>query len=59
MTRIGKKCLTDVEGIEVGHYTSMTAASGVTVFICKPGAGGGVDVRGSASGPGKQIFLLL
>lgn len=38
--------ITDVEGIEVGHYTDCEAASGVSVVLCKEGAVGGVDVRG-------------
>ncbi|MGD9057307.1 MAG: P1 family peptidase [Desulfobacterales bacterium] len=48
MARIGKhNGLTDVAGIEVGHYTHADAASGVTVVICAEGAATGVDVRGS------------
>lgn len=43
-------CLTDVEGIMVGHFTSLEAASGVTAIICLEGATAGVDVRGSAPG---------
>jgi putative pantetheine hydrolase len=51
MTNIGKNnCLTDVEGIMVGHFTSTEAASGVTVVLCLDGAVAGVDVRGSAPG---------
>lgn len=42
--------LTDVEGIEVGHYTDSTAMSGVTVIMAGNGATTGVDVRGSAPG---------
>ena len=38
--------ITDVAGIEVGHYTEGEAASGVSVVLCKEGAVGGVDVRG-------------
>ena len=40
--------ITDVEGIEVGHYTDREAACGVSVILCKEGAVGGVDVRGGA-----------
>jgi putative pantetheine hydrolase len=51
MTNIGKNnCLTDVEGIMVGHFTSTEAASGTTVILCLEGAVAGVDVRGSAPG---------
>ena len=40
--------LTDVEGILVGNYTALEAASGVTVILCPEGAVAGVDVGGSA-----------
>lgn len=42
--------ITDVDGIEVGHSTSEEGMTGCTVIICKEGATGGVDVRGSAPG---------
>jgi L-aminopeptidase/D-esterase-like protein len=58
MTKSGKNNgLTDVEGIMVGHYTSLSAASGVTVILCKAGAVGGVDVRGSAPGTRETDLL--
>jgi putative pantetheine hydrolase len=51
MTNIVKNnCLTDVQGITVGHFTSLEAASGMTVVLCTEGAVAGVDVRGSAPG---------
>ncbi len=51
MSKTGEKnALTDVGGILVGHFTSLEAASGVTVVICPEGAVAGVDVRGSAPG---------
>ena len=40
--------ITDIEGIEVGHYTDLKAVCGVSVVLCKEGAVGGVDVRGGA-----------
>jgi L-aminopeptidase/D-esterase-like protein len=40
--------ITKVTGIEVGHYTDLDAATGCTVILCRQGAVGGVDVRGSA-----------
>ena len=49
--------LTDVDGIQVGHYTDTTAASGVTVVICTEGAVTGVDVRGSAPGTRETDLL--
>jgi len=49
MVQTGKyNAITDVEGIEAGHYTDLQAASGVSVVLCKEGAVGGVDVRGGA-----------
>lgn len=42
--------LTDIPGIEVGHASDYDAITGCTVIICKQGAVGGVDVRGSATG---------
>ena len=58
MARFGKhNGLTDVAGIEVGHYTDIDAASGVTVVICAEGAVTGVDVRGSAPGTRETDLL--
>ena len=37
--------ITDVPGIEVGHYTDRMSATGCTVVMCRHGAVGGVDVR--------------
>ena len=42
--------ITDIEGIKVGHSTSIEGLTGCTVIICEEGATGGVDVRGSAPG---------
>lgn len=44
------KGLTDVPGIRVGHASDYEALTGCTVILCGPGALGGVDVRGSATG---------
>ena len=49
--------ITDVEGIKVGHYTDLKAATGCTVIVCEQGATAGVDVRGSA--PGTRETALL
>lgn len=49
--------LTDVNGIQVGHFTSQEAACGVTVILCGEGAVGGVDVRGSAPGTRETDLL--
>lgn len=42
--------ITDVAGITVGHASDAHAATGCTVIVCRQGAVGGVDVRGSAPG---------
>ena len=55
--------ITNVQGIEVGHYTDLAQATGCTVVLCLAGAVGGVDVRGGAPGtretdllrPGNQV----
>jgi L-aminopeptidase/D-esterase-like protein len=49
--------ITDVEGIEVGHWTDLEAATGCTVVLCRNGAVGGVDVRGSAPGTRETDLL--
>ena len=49
--------ITDVPGIEVGHYTDRAAATGCTAVVCREGAVAGVDVRGGA--PGSRETDLL
>lgn len=49
--------ITDISGIQVGHYTDLAAASGVTVVLCEKGAVAGVDVRGSAPGTRETDLL--
>jgi L-aminopeptidase/D-esterase-like protein len=58
MAVMGKhNSITDVSGIMAGHYTDKVAACGVTVILCKEGAVGGVDVRGSAPGTRETDLL--
>jgi L-aminopeptidase/D-esterase-like protein len=58
MGRTGRyNALTDVDGIMVGHFTSLEAASGITVILCREGAVAGVDVRGSAPGTRETDLL--
>ncbi len=40
--------ITNVSGIEVGHYTDEAAGTGCTVVLTRRGAVAGVDVRGAA-----------
>ena len=49
--------ITNVPGIEVGHYTDAEHATGCTVILCRQGAVGGVDVRGSAPGTRETDLL--
>jgi L-aminopeptidase/D-esterase-like protein len=49
--------ITDVQGILVGHFTDLEAASGVTAVICPEDAVAGVDVRGSAPGTRETDLL--
>jgi L-aminopeptidase/D-esterase-like protein len=49
--------ITDVPGIEVGHAQDNDSLTGVTVVLCRKGATGGVDVRGSAPGTRETDLL--
>ena len=49
--------ITGVQGIKVGHYTDLAAATGCTVVLCEAGAVGGVSVRGSAPGTRETDLL--
>ena len=49
--------ITDVQGIEVGHYTDLAAATGCTVVLCRDGAIAGVDVRGGSPGTRETDLL--
>jgi len=42
--------ITDVAGIEVGHWTDTEALTGCTAVLCRAGAVVGADVRGPAPG---------
>lgn len=49
--------IVDVEGIEVGHAWDDGGKTGCTVILCREGAVGGVDVRGSAPGTRETDLL--
>ncbi|MFZ4479377.1 MAG: P1 family peptidase [Rhodoferax sp.] len=49
--------ITDVPGLEVGHFTDTRRPTGCTVIIAREGAVAGVDVRGAA--PGTRETELL
>src|SRR5512136_2494582 len=50
-------CITDIPGIEVGQAQDDEALTGCTVILCRQGAVGGVDVRGSAPGTRETDLL--
>ena len=49
--------ITDVQGLEVGHFTDSRRPTGCTVIITGAGAVGGVDVRGAAPGTRETDLL--
>lgn len=49
--------ITDIPGIEVGQAQDDEALTGCTVVLCRKGAVGGVDVRGSAPGTRETDLL--
>jgi L-aminopeptidase/D-esterase-like protein len=50
-------CITDVEGLKVGHFTDKRRPTGCTVLLFENGATAGVDVRGSAPGTRETDLL--
>ena len=49
--------ITDVAGIEVGHFTETRRPTGCSVVLARGGAVGGVDVRGAAPGTRETDLL--
>jgi L-aminopeptidase/D-esterase-like protein len=49
--------ITDVAGIEVGHFTDTRRPTGCTVVLAREGAIAGVDVRGAAPGTRETDLL--
>ena len=49
--------ITDVAGIEVGHFTDKRRPTGCSVVIARAGAVAGVDVRGAAPGTRETDLL--
>ena len=49
--------ITDVDGIEVGHFTDTRRPTGCTVILCRGGAIGGADVPGG--NPGSRLTDML
>ena len=53
----GAGAITDVAGIEVGHFTDTRRPTGCTVVLAREGAVAGVDVRGAAPGTRETDLL--
>jgi L-aminopeptidase/D-esterase-like protein len=53
----GQGSITDVRGIEVGHFSDARRPTGCTVILARDGAVGGVDVRGAAPGTRETDLL--
>jgi L-aminopeptidase/D-esterase-like protein len=49
--------ITDVEGIELGHFTDSRRPTGCSVVLARGGAVAGVDVRGTAPGTRETDLL--
>ncbi len=49
--------ITDVAGLEVGHFSDTRRPTGCTVILAREGAVGGVDVRGAAPGTRETDLL--
>jgi L-aminopeptidase/D-esterase-like protein len=49
--------ITDVAGIEVGHFSDPRRPTGCTVILTREGAVAGVDVRGAAPGTRETDLL--
>ena len=52
-----RSAITDVAGIEVGHFTDPRRPTGCTVVMAREGAIAGVDVRGAAPGTRETDLL--
>jgi L-aminopeptidase/D-esterase-like protein len=52
-----RSSITDVAGIEVGHFSHAHRHTGCTVVLAREGAVGGVDVRGAAPGTRETDLL--
>jgi len=49
--------ITDIAGLQVGHFTDPRRPTGCTVLLCPDGAVAGVDVRGAAPGTRETDLL--
>lgn len=51
------RTITEVRGVEVGHFTDSRRPTGCSVVLTRSGAVGGVDVRGAAPGTRETDLL--
>jgi L-aminopeptidase/D-esterase-like protein len=49
--------ITDIAGLQVGHFTDPRRPTGCTVLLCPQGVVAGVDVRGAAPGTRETDLL--
>ena len=56
-SRTGSGSITDVAGVEVGHFTETRRPTGCSVVLVRGGAVAGVDVRGAAPGTRETDLL--
>ena len=49
--------ITDIAGLQVGHFTDTRRPTGCTVLLCPEGVVAGVDVRGAAPGTRETDLL--
>lgn len=57
MTLQAQGCITQVAGIELGHFTDPRRPTGCTVILAREGAVASVDVRGAAPGTRETDLL--
>ena len=49
--------ITDIDGLQIGHFTDSRRPTGCTVLLCPQGAVAGVDVRGATPGTRETDLL--
>ncbi len=57
LARSRNDAITDVPGVELGHFTEARRPTGCTVILTREGAVAGVDVRGAAPGTRETDLL--
>ena len=57
MTAMFPGAITDITGLQVGHFTDSRRPTGCTVLLCPQGVVAGVDVRGAAPGTRETDLL--